>query len=93
VTPPAPLFEAIRTLVGRIAGPGRTPTDSGPETPLSEAGFWLDSVELLEIVVACEEEFGITFDATQDFAGETFKTLGTLAALIHAKRALVRADP
>ena len=83
---PDPLLDATRALVERVAGPGRTPPDSGPQTPLSEAGFWLDSVELLEVVVGCECEFGITFDATRDFGGGAFETLGSLAELIRSKR-------
>jgi acyl carrier protein len=93
VTSPGALIEAMRALVTRVAGPSRAPVESGPATPLSEGGFWLDSVELLEVVVACESEFDITFDATRDFAGDAFETLGTLAALVDRKRAAVRAGP
>lgn len=90
MTPPIALVDAIRALVARVAGPSRTPAESGPDTPLSEGGFWLDSVELLEVVVACEGEFDITFDATKDFAAGAFETLGTLATLVDGKRAAAR---
>jgi acyl carrier protein len=93
VTTPDPVLEALRALVERVAGPGRTPPDSGPETPLSGSGFWLDSIELLEVVVACEAEFEITFDATQDLTGAALETLGMLTALIRSKRSRVRAHP
>jgi acyl carrier protein len=86
-----PLLDAIRALVERVAGPSRTPAVGGPETPLSGEGYWLDSVELLEVVVACESEFGITFEATTDLTDAAFETLGTLTALIRAKRAGVHA--
>ena len=89
---PDPILDAIRALVERVAGPSRIPADSGPDIPLSGAGFWLDSVELLEVVVGCESEFGITFDATTDLTGETFETLGSLSALIRAKQSRGRAD-
>ena len=82
---PDPLFDATRVIVERVAGPSRTPPNSGPETRLSGAGFWLDSVELLEVVVACETEFGITFDATRDLADGALDTLGTLTELIRLK--------
>jgi acyl carrier protein len=91
VIPPA-FLDKIRALVTRVAGPSRAPADSGPATPLSEGGFWLDSVELLEVVVACESEFDITFDATRDFDGDAFETLATLAALVDRKRA-ARVEP
>jgi acyl carrier protein len=93
VTSPGTLLEAMRALVIRVVGPSRAPAESGPATPLSEGGFWLDSVELLEVVVACESEFDITFDATRDFAGDAFETLGTLAALVDRKRAAIRVGP
>ena len=93
MTAPDPLLVAIRALVERVAGAARTLPDSGPETPLSGAGFWLDSIELLEVVVACEAEFELTFDATRDFSGVALETLGTLTELIRAKRSRVRADP
>jgi acyl carrier protein len=79
--------------VTRVAGTSRAPAESGTDTPLSEGGFWLDSVELLEVVVACESEFAITFDATRDFESDAFATLGTLAALVDRKRAVARIGP
>jgi acyl carrier protein len=82
-----PLLDAVRGLVSRVAGPSRTPPERGADVALAEAGFWLDSVELLEVVVACEEEFGITFDATRDLADGALATLGSLTALIRSKRA------
>lgn len=91
--PPVALVDAIRALVARVAGPSRTPAESGPGTPLSEGGFWLDSVELLEVVVGCEGEFDITFDATTDFTAGAFETLGTLATLVDGKRAATRVGP
>jgi acyl carrier protein len=84
------LLDTTRALVARIAGPGRVPANSNHETQLSEGGFWLDSVELLEVVVACEEEFGITFDASRDLVDGALETLGSLTGLICAKR---RRDP
>ena len=93
MTLPGALLDAMRALVTRVAGPSRAPAESGPDTPLSEDGFWLDSVEMLEVVVACESEFGITFDATRDFVGDAFATLGTLGALPVDQRAAARVGP
>ena len=87
-----PLLEAVRGLVSRVAGPSRTPPDAGADHALSGGGFWLDSVELLEVVVTCEEEFGITFDATRDLAEDALSTLGTLTELIRAKHPRLRAE-
>jgi acyl carrier protein len=85
LTAPDPLFDRIQSLVQHVAGPSRTPESPGSATPLSDAGFWLDSVELLEVVVACESEFHITFDATTDFTDGAFATLGGLVDLIRSK--------
>lgn len=77
---------AVRGVVEQIAGPRRIPPEVGPETRLWDGGFWLDSVELLQVVVACEERFAIAFDATQDLTPQALETLATLTALIRAKR-------
>ena len=83
---PDRLLDATRALVLRIAGPSRAPAHSGPDTRLAEGGFWLDSVELLEVVVACETEFGIVFDAARDLTGESLETLGDLVELVRTKQ-------
>jgi acyl carrier protein len=80
-----PLLETVRTIVARIAGPDRMPAPCGPETRLAE-DCWLDSVELLEIVLACEATFGIAFDAAHDFQPDAFATVGSLTALVRSKR-------
>ena len=80
------LLEALRAIVARVAGPTRAPAgDMGAETPLTEGGWWLDSVELLEVIVACETEFGITFEPARDLPDDALRTLGTLAAVIQTK--------
>src|SRR5258705_13438600 len=75
----------VQAIVMRIAGPGRTPVDIGPDTSLAEGGFWLDSVATLEVIVACEEEFGVTFDWQVDLDGESLGTIRSLAELIGTK--------
>jgi acyl carrier protein len=80
------LLDRILAIVARVVGPKRTPPpDIGAHTPLGDDGLWLDSVELLQVVIACEAEFGITFDPATDLVGGGLSTLGTLADLIHGK--------
>lgn len=79
-----PLLEEIRAIIERIAGPSRTPTHVGPETRLTE-GYWLDSVELLEVLIACETRLGVVFDDRRDFEGATLDTLDTLTRLVRSK--------
>ena len=80
-----PLLEAVRAIVARIAGPGRSPAYADRETRLSD-GYWLDSIDLLKTVLACEAELGVRFDAETDFDPGHFSNLGTLTDLIRAKQ-------
>ena len=73
------------TVLSRIAGPDRSPAGAGRETPLVNGGYWLDSVALLEVIVACEAEFGIAFDPEADLRHGALATLGSLAGLIEGK--------
>jgi acyl carrier protein len=84
-----PLLDSVRRLVERIAGPTRVPLHSGPDTRLGEE-YWLDSVELLEVLIACEHEFNIAFDGPRDLEAGSFDTLGTLARLVRSKQSARR---
>lgn len=75
----------LLALVAHVAGPERTPPDAGPDTRLSGGGFWLDSVAMLELIVTCEERFGVTFDSEGDLTRDTLGSVGTLAAVIARK--------
>lgn len=77
----------VHAVVARTAGAARTPPDAGPDTPLGEAGFWLDSVDLVELAIACEEEFHVAFDGETDLTPETLATVRSLATLIRSKGA------
>jgi acyl carrier protein len=81
----AAVVPRLITVLSRIAGPGRSPAGAGRETPLVNGGYWLDSVALLEVVVACEAEFGVAFDPEADLRPGALATLGSLAGLIEAK--------
>jgi hypothetical protein len=81
------LAGAVLALAVRIAGAGRTPPpDAGHGTPLGAGGFRLDSVELLELIVACEDAFGVTFDPETDLTPTTLKTVKSFADVIRAKQ-------
>jgi acyl carrier protein len=84
---PTPTVAQVLSIVTRIAGPDRTPRGAGRDTRLADGGFWLDSVDLLETVLACEEAFGVAFDAATDLTEQSLSTVGTLTDLIHAKAA------
>jgi acyl carrier protein len=79
------ILERVQRVVARTAGAARTPADAGPDTPLGEAGFWLDSVEVVEVIVACEGEFGLAFEGDRDLTPESLRTVRSLAAMIRSK--------
>jgi acyl carrier protein len=81
-----PSLARVQAIVARVAGPHRTPPDAGPDTPLGAGGFWLDSVDLLETLIACEAEFGVVFNSENDLNGEV-GTVSMLLGLIRAQRA------
>jgi hypothetical protein len=41
---------------------------------------------LLEAIIECEVEFGVTFDPESDFSEARLTTVGALFALLQAKR-------
>ncbi len=81
------VVDRVLGVVTRVAGPARTPPGAGPDTPLGDDGFWLDSVDLVEVVVACELEFSISFEGETDITREALATSRTLADLISSKSA------
>ena len=78
------ILARVEAIVGAVAGPLRRPDSAGPDTPLGESGYWLDSVDLLEIVLSCEREFDVVFDP--DRIAGALGTARTLADLIRAVR-------
>ena len=86
------LFQALRRIITGVVGPARMPAEVGADTPLADGGLSLDSVELLHVVVTCEAEFGITFEAAEDLVGDGLHTLGTLADVIRRRGPRLAAD-
>jgi acyl carrier protein len=80
-----PTLDLVQAIVARVAGQnGRF---SGADTPLTNGGYWLDSVHLLEAIIACEEAFGVELDPDVDLTAATLRSVGTLFELIRSKRA------
>jgi acyl carrier protein len=82
-----PTLEQVLAVITRVAGNHRSPVDAGPDTRLTDGGFWLDSAHMLETIIACEDAFGIVFDPESDFSDRTLITVKTLWDLIRAKQA------
>ena len=77
-----PIADRVQAIVARIAGPGRTPPDASPDTPLGAEGFWLDSLDLLDVIVACESEFGTVLDQASGLGVEALESARNLARVI-----------
>ena len=86
------VVEGLCAIVARVVGAPRVPADAAAGTLLGDGGLWLDSMELLQVVLACEAQFGITFEPAEDLIGDGLETLGTLAGVIRRRsRSLSRA--
>ena len=81
------IVERVIALVAEIAGPERTPQEVGSDTPLTDGGFWLDSVSLVEMIVACETEFFVEFDSEEDLTTAALESIGSLVTVIQRKLA------
>ena len=72
----------IETLIAGIAGPDRMPEGAGPDTPLGHDGFWFDSLDVLEVILACEREFGVVFEDGSSLNADALLSASKLAALV-----------
>jgi len=76
-------LDAVQAIVMRAAE--RLPAGAGPDTPLREGGFALDSINMLRTIIECEETFHVAFDPDTDFTDQTLSTARTLFYLIRSK--------
>jgi len=75
-----PDLDRLVAILADVAGPDRTPEPIEASTQLSEGGFWLDSADLLEVVLACEEAFAVSLDPAALARGSEL----TVGGLLHA---------
>jgi acyl carrier protein len=80
------VLERVQVIVALVAG-DRTPADAGPDTPLDDRGYGLDSVDVLDLLLACEEAFGVRLDEDLDLSAAALRTSRSLADLIGTKLA------
>ena len=78
------VLDRLLTVVAFVAGSHRLPPDLGEDTPITTGGIELDSAAMLELILACEAEFSITFDPRVHLTDEALRTVGTLASSIRA---------
>lgn len=72
----------VEAIVTALAGPDRVPDGANADTPLGEHGYWLDSIGVLEVILACEQEFGMVFDTGAALSADTLLSPRRLAAVI-----------
>jgi acyl carrier protein len=68
------VLRRVEAIVRAVAGERRIPADANPDTPLGDDGYWLDSVEVLEVILACEQEFATRLDQEPDLGANAFKS-------------------
>ena len=73
-------------ILTRIAGPDRTPNRVEDQTPIHGGGFWLDSADLLEVLLACEAAFSVELDPATLLPEESELTVARLMSAIDAVR-------
>jgi acyl carrier protein len=79
-------LEDVKSVLASVLGIEDRVDSLAADTQLFGALPELDSMAVVELVVALEQKFDVKFD-DDEVTGEVFETLGTLAALIDAKRA------
>jgi len=80
----AQLKDQIKDMIVERLFLNVAPADIPDAANLMQA-YNIDSVNLFEIVVGLEEEFGLTLEDT-DFSTETFSTVDNIAAFVDEKR-------
>lgn len=83
-TAPAVLDEVISVIRNSVNLHHMEASRFTPETSLREGGLELDSVDILEVIVAVEHKFGVKVDGAE-MGKRYFRTIGTIADLVSQK--------
>ena len=79
-----PTRERIKQMIVQHINPDLKPEELNDNTPLIGRGLGLDSVSLLELVVAIETDFGIRFDE-KDMSPELFADVASITKYVEQK--------
>ncbi len=77
--------EIVETLLSSLNLKHIDRSRLGPETLLGKGGMDLDSIEMLEIVIAFEQKYGLKVSGPEE-GREKFHTLGSLQHFIESAR-------
>ena len=80
---PATLERVIKNIIRAAKLNPAQPLDEN--TPLVGAGLSLDSVAVLELLVALEKEFNLEMNPDELLGAKALKTVGTLATFVEGK--------
>jgi len=83
--PQAVLGEVISVIRNSVNLHHLEPSRFTPETSLRDGGLELDSVDILEIIVAVEHHFGVKVDDAE-MGKKYFRTIGSIAELVSTKK-------
>ena len=78
-------FNEVRSVLIHTLDLQQAPDALTPDTTLFGALPELDSLGVVALVTALEEQFNITID-DDEFGAELFETLGSLSAFVESKR-------
>ena len=76
--------EAVKAVLGEVLGLGARTATFAPATPLLGNVPELDSMAVLQLIVALEKRFDITIH-DDEISAEAFATVGTLAQFVQHK--------
>lgn len=78
-------FNEIKDVVATTLGIQDRASDFQPSTPLLGSIPELDSMAVLEVLLAIEQRFGLDIDGTE-MTGEVFETFGSFADFVTRNR-------
>jgi acyl carrier protein len=79
-------FDGVKSVLVQALGIEDRADSLTPDTPLFGSIPELDSLAVVEVVTSLEDRFGFQID-DDDFSGEVFETVGSLAAFVEQNRA------
>jgi acyl carrier protein len=79
-------LDEVKTILTDVLSLGEAGKRLEAQSPLLGALPELDSMAVVNVIAALEDQFGITVD-DDDIGAATFETVGSLAAFVAAKKA------
>jgi acyl carrier protein len=79
-------LDQVKTILTDVLSLGDAGARLQADTPLLGALPELDSMAVVSVIAALEDQFGISID-DDDISASTFETVGSLAAFVEAKKA------